>query len=189
MLMFFQKLVLVISPMIVAIVSVISTMGLLIGFGYPVHIMSSMIPIFLMPISVVDSVHVLSEFFDRYTKSKGRKETIMEVMDSLFTPMLYTSLTSAAGFLSLALTPIPPVQVFGVFVALGIMIAWVCTVTFVPAYVMLVREKSLGNFGLEAQHGQKRTWLTRLLHSAGRVTYSNAKPILAIFVVVVVIAV
>jgi len=55
MLLFFRKLVLVISPLIVAVVTVISTMGLLIGFGYPVHIMSSMIPIFLMPIAVVDS--------------------------------------------------------------------------------------------------------------------------------------
>jgi len=64
MLLFFRKLVLVISPMIVAMVSVISTMGLLIGFGYPVHIMSSMIPIFLMPIAVVDSVHILSELGD-----------------------------------------------------------------------------------------------------------------------------
>jgi predicted RND superfamily exporter protein len=45
-------------------------------------------------------------------------------MDNLFMPMLYTSLTSAAGFASLALTPIPPVQVFGVFVALGVMAAW-----------------------------------------------------------------
>jgi len=74
MLLFFRKLVLVISPMIVAMVSVISTMGLLIGFGYPVHIMSSMIPIFLMPIAVVDSVHILSEFFDLYTKEKGQQK-------------------------------------------------------------------------------------------------------------------
>jgi len=129
MLLFFRKLVLIISPMIVAMVAVISTMGLLIGLGYPVHIMSSMIPIFLMPIAVVDSVHILSEFFDRYRAEKGRKETILEVMGNLFTPMLYTSLTSAAGFASLALTPIPPVQVFGVFVAVGIMIAWICTIT------------------------------------------------------------
>jgi len=96
MLLFFRKLVLVISPMIVAMVSVISTMGLLIGFGYPVHIMSSMIPIFLMPIAVVDSVHILSEFFDLYTKEKGRRKTALEVMSNLFMPMLYTSLTSAA---------------------------------------------------------------------------------------------
>lgn len=186
---FFRKLVLVISPMIVAMVSVISTMGLLIGFGYPVHIMSSMIPIFLMPISVVDSVHILSEFFDRYTKSKGRRETMMEVMDSLFTPMLYTSLTSAAGFFSLALTPIPPVQVFGVFVGLGIMLAWVATVTFVPAYVMMISERSLENFGREARHGDKQTWLTRILHGAGRLTYSSAKPILVVFLVIIAVAI
>ena len=41
-------------------------MGLMIGMGFTVHIMSSMIPIFLMPIAVVDSVHIMSEFADRY---------------------------------------------------------------------------------------------------------------------------
>jgi predicted RND superfamily exporter protein len=189
MLVFFRKLVLIISPMIVALVSVISTMGLLIGLGYPVHIMSSMIPIFLMPIAVVDSVHILSEFFDRYTKDKGRKGTILEVMSALFTPMLYTSLTSAAGFLSLALTPIPPVQVFGVFVAVGIMIAWIVTVTFVPAYVMMIKESSLKNFGLAAAHEEKQTWLTRLLHSAGRFTYGWAKLILVLMLAICVVAI
>ncbi len=188
MLIFFRKLVLVISPMIVAMVSVISTMGLLIGFGYPVHIMSSMIPIFLMPIAVVDSVHILSEFFDLYTKEKGRKGTIREVMKNLFMPMLYTSLTSAAGFASLALTPIPPVQVFGIYVAIGIMIAWLATVTFVPAYIMMIADKSLDNFGLAAQHGEKQTWLTKLLHSGGRLTYTKAKPILVVFFIVIVVA-
>lgn len=189
MLLFFRKLVLVISPMIIAIVSVISTMGLLIGLGYPVHIMSSMIPIFLMPIAVVDSVHILSEFFDRYSPQAGRKNTIAEVMGNLFTPMLYTSLTSAAGFASLALTPIPPVQVFGVFVAVGIMIAWIFTVTFIPAYIMMLKDKTLENFGLAARHGEKKTVLTSLLHSAGRFTYVRAKLILIIISVITAIAV
>lgn len=189
MLAFFRKLVLVISPMIVAMVAVISTMGALIGLGYPVHIMSSMIPIFLMPIAVVDSVHILSEFFDRYTKEKGRRATTLEVMDNLFMPMLYTSLTSAAGFASLALTPIPPVQVFGIFVAVGIMVAWACTVTFVPAYIMFLKESSLTSFGAAAVHEAKQTWLTRALHSMGRLTYTAAKPILVAIVVIAAVAV
>ena len=189
MLVFFRKLVLVISPMIVAMVSVISTMGLLIGLGYPVHIMSSMIPIFLMPIAVVDSVHILSEFFDLYTREKGRRNTILEVMDNLFIPMLYTSLTSAAGFASLALTPIPPVQVFGIFVAVGIMIAWLCTITFVPAYVMMIKESSLANFGLASAGAEKQTWLTGLLRGGGRFTYNAAKPILIAIIVVAAVAV
>jgi len=189
MLAFFRKLVLVISPMIVAMVAVITTMGALIGLGYPVHIMSSMIPIFLMPIAVVDSVHILSEFFDLYTKEKGRRETTLEVMDGLFMPMLYTSLTSAAGFASLALTPIPPVQVFGLFVAAGIMIAWLCTVTFVPAYIMWLKEESLANFGAAAVHEEKQTWLMRLLHTGGAFTYKAAKPILVGLVIVTAIAI
>ena len=189
MLLFFRKLVLVISPMIVAMVSVISTMGLLIGLGFPVHIMSSMIPIFLMPIAVVDSVHILSEFFDRYTKEKGRVSTIKEVMSNLFTPMLYTSMTSAAGFASLALTPIPPVQVFGVFVAIGIMTAWICTITFVPAYIMTIKEKSLENFGHEARHVEKQNWLTKLLNKTGNFTYNKTKPILAAIILITAIAI
>ncbi len=156
MLVFFRKLVLIVSPMIIAMVTVLTTMGMLIGLGFPVHIMSSMIPIFLMPISVVDSVHILSEFFEKYTKEKGRRQTTVEVMGTLFVPMLYTSLTSAAGFASLALTPIPPVQVFGILVAVGIMIAWVFTVTFVPAYIMFLNEKGLENFGAAVVHEQKQ---------------------------------
>ena len=143
MLLFFRRVSLVISPMIVAMVSIIWTMGLLIGSGYTVHIMSSMIPIFLMPIAVVDSVHVLSEFFDEYRGGEGKKETFARVFDKLMTPMLYTSVTSAVGFASLALTPIPPVRVFGLFVAFGIMGAWLLTITLVPAFTMLMPERFL----------------------------------------------
>lgn len=189
MLLFFRKLVLVISPMIVAMVSVITTMGLLIGLGFPVHIMTSMIPIFLMPIAVVDSVHILSEFFDRYTPEQGREKTLRDVMDNLFVPMLYTSLTSAAGFASLALTPIPPVQVFGIFVAVGIMTAWVATVTFVPAYVMMMKESSLANFGHAAHHEEKPSRVSKFLAGVGAFTYTRSKPIVVVMLVVAAIAI
>jgi len=185
MLLFFRKLALVISPMIVAMVSVICTMGLLIGSGSTVHIMSSMIPIFIMPIAVLDSIHILSEFFDRYRATRDRRTTIVKVMDELFMPMLYTSLTSAAGFASLALTPIPPVQTFGIFVALGVMLAWGLTVTFIPAYIMLIKEKTLANFGgTHHEHDQPHGRMARFLSGLGRFTYRRAKPILVVTLIV-----
>lgn len=140
---FFGSVWLVISPMIVAISTVVLTMGTLIAMGFTVHIMSSMIPIFLMPIAVVDSVHILSEFADLYPKHRDAKKTIREVVGHLFVPMLYTSLTSAAGFLSLLITPIPPVQVFGAFVGLGILVAFLLTIVVIPAYVVVLSPKQL----------------------------------------------
>ncbi len=144
---FFKSIRLIIAPMLLAMATVISTMGLLIGFGFPVHIMSSMIPIFLMPIAVLDSIHILSEFFDKYHIYKDREKTIRFVIDELFSPMLFTSLTSAAGFFSLSFSPIPPVQVFGIFVAIGVLIAWVLTMLFIPAYIMLIDVNKFKGFG------------------------------------------
>ena len=175
MLFFFRKVSLIVSPMIVAMVSIIWTMGLLIGLGHTVHIMISMIPIFLMPIAVVDSIHILSEFFDEYSESGDKKETFMKVFDKLMTPMLYTSITSSIGFASLALTPIPPVRIFGLFVAFGIMAAWFLTLTLIPAFTMLMPEKYL--------HGLKKSEkapdrLSAIQHALGNLSTKRSRAIL-----------
>jgi len=190
MLFFFRKLVLVISPMIVALVSVVCTMGLLVVTGNTIHIMSSMIPIFIMPIAVLDAIHILSDFFDRYQETKNRRATMIHVMDTLFVPMLYTSLTTAVGFASLALTPIPPVQIFGLFTALGVMAAWILTVTFIPAYVMFIPEKSLETFGMKPGHesDEADTPMGRFLSGTGKFTYRRAKLVLAFTVLAAAVA-
>lgn len=190
MLFFFRKLAIIVSPMIVAMLSVFFTMGLLIVTGNTIHIMSSMIPIFIMPIAVLDSIHILSEFFERYQATRDRRATIRDVMHTLFTPMLYTSLTSAAGFASLGLTPIPPVVVFGVFVATGIMFAWLLTILLIPAYIMLIPERLLENFGaVHTDDAEPNTLEARLLSRLGVFTYRRAKLILAGAVFVAAVAI
>ncbi|NQT19520.1 MAG: MMPL family transporter [Planctomycetes bacterium] len=190
MLVFFRKIALIISPMIVAMVCVIATMSLLVITGNTIHIMSSMIPIFIMPIAVLDAVHILSDFFDRYQATKDRRATIISVMDTLFWPMLYTSLTTAVGFGSLALTPIPPVQIFGIFVALGVVLAWVWTITFIPAYIMFIKDKSLENFGTAHHAGEPEanSALARLLAWTGRATYNHAKLVMLGVAAVTIVA-
>jgi len=68
-----------VAAMLVAMLSVVWTMGLLTGTGFTLHVISSMIPIFLMPIAVLDSIHILSEFFERYPKSRDRRTALRAV--------------------------------------------------------------------------------------------------------------
>ncbi len=188
---FFRNLVLILSPLIVAMISVISTMGLLIVAGNTVHIMSSMIPIFIMPIAVLDAVHILSDFFDRYQETKDRRKTILKVMNTLSAPMLFTTLTTAVGFSSLALTPIPPVQVFGLFIAFGVLSAWFWTITFIPAYIMLIPEKSFANFGLGTGNEEETTksHLNSFLTATGFFTFHHPILIMVVTTMISVIAV
>ncbi len=185
LLLFFRKWVLVLLPLIIATLSIVMTMGIMIGCGYPVHILNSMLPIFLMSIAMVDSVHVLSEFFDVYTEEKGRRQTIVEVMDILFKPMLYTSLTTAAGFLSLTLAPIPPARIFGIFLGIGVMVAWCVTVLFVPTYIMIIPKNMLKSFGLRAMQQGRQSRLSCFMAAMGRRTFSSAGKILILFSILV----
>lgn len=146
MMLFFRRLLLVAPAMMLAMATVIVTMGALVGSGNTLHIMSSMIPIFLMPIAILDSVHVLSEFFDRY-EGDDRESTISSVLDGLRRPIAYTTLTTAVGFGALVLVPIPPVRLFGLFVAFGTLLAWFLTMTLLPAFLVSVDETRLTQIG------------------------------------------
>ena len=171
---FFRHLNMIVAPMLVAMASVLLTMGLLIVTGNTVHIMSSMIPIFIMPIAVLDAVHVLSEFHDRYRRLWDPYETLRQVMVTLWKPMLFTSLTTAVGFASLAFADIPPVQVFGLFVAIGVMLAWLMTMIIVPAYIMSMSRESLSKFGSDCENDKLGKALPRL----GAASYRSARAIL-----------
>jgi predicted RND superfamily exporter protein len=174
--------------MMVAMLSVIWTMGLLIGTGFTLHIMSSMIPIFLMPIAILDSVHILSEFFDRYPEHQDRRATLRAVYKELFVPISFTSLTTAVAFASLGLAPIPPVQVFGLFVAFGVLAAWLLTMLFIPAFVMLLSEDGLKRSLAGKEQRQARV-ITCGLRRLGQVATKRAYVIPAVFLLLAVAAV
>lgn len=189
MFIFFRSLALITAPMIIAVVTVTITMGLLVGFGYTVHIMSSMIPIFLMPIAVVNSIHILSEFADLYPRFRDREKTVRYVMGDLLAPMLFTSLTSAAGFASLALAPIPPARVFGLFVAFGIMLSFLLTIAFVPAYVVRLSDRRIARLKRHNPEDDNSTFLGRLLARLAPATLRYSRPIMVVTAIVLAVSI
>lgn len=180
----FRKIGLILSPMLIALFSVVWTMGLMIWLGIPVHIMSSMAPVFLMSIGVVDGIHILSEFYDQYPRSRNRKRAILETMLALKRPLLYTSLTTAVGFASLYFTDIPPVRIFGLFVAFGILAAWLLTVTLVPAIVMLLKEEKLTQTVIPNSEGKGRLSRWLVLMGSFSLRYGKAIVLAGLFALV-----
>jgi predicted RND superfamily exporter protein len=185
MLFFFRRWKVVLAPMILSMMTVIWTMGLLIGMGFTVHIMSSMIPIFLIPIAVLNSIHILSSVHANYHQKASMEETLYHSMRELFLPMLFTSLTTVVGFASLIMTPIPPVQVFGAFVAIGVFVAWLLSLLFIPAYAMLMPHSVLDKFG-RAHEGEAAP--ETFLHRIRDFSVNNRVAVLATVSVIMVIA-
>ena len=138
----FRDLFLSITLMMDAMMSIIWSMGLLVALGFPVHIMSSMAPIFLMAIAT-DSMHIFNEFYFRYRETKNKRTAIIETMNSVRRPVRNTALATAAGFTVLIFMHIVPVRVFGGMVAFGTILLRLFSFSFIPAMFMFVKEEKL----------------------------------------------
>lgn len=138
----FRNLSLAISMMMVAMISIIWSIGLLIGLGFPIHIMSSMSPVFLMAIAT-DSIHIFNEFYFRYKERKDKKTAIIETMLAVGRPVRYTALATAAGFAVLMFMHIIPVKVFGFGIAFGTVALRLLSFSFIPAILTFIKEEKI----------------------------------------------
>ena len=149
----FRNLALSCAMMGVSMAAIIWSMGALIGAGYPVHIMSSMAPVFLMAIAT-DSIHIFNEFYFRYRekhesglagmRSNSHKlAAIRETMAAVSRPVGFTALATTAGFAVLLFMNIVPVQVFGGLIAFGTIVLRLFSFSLIPAILTFVGEEKI----------------------------------------------
>jgi len=138
----FRNLSLSFTMMGVAMAAIILSMGSMIGAGYPVHIMSSMAPVFLMAIAT-DSIHIFNEFYFRYRERGDKLAAIRETMAAVSRPVRYTALATTAGFAVLLFMNIVPVQVFGGLIAFGTVVLRLFSFSLIPAILTFVKEEKI----------------------------------------------
>ena len=140
----FGRLQGVVVPMLIAILSLIWTLGLMAAFGVKQNIITSMMPVFIISIAVCDAIHFLADYYRHLPPNPDRPARIAAArasMVQLFWPMLITSLTTLVGFLSLAWTQVTFILEFGLFTGLGVLFAWLITMLFLPAILVLWKAK------------------------------------------------
>src|SRR3989339_2148601 len=159
----FRNGIVIVANMAAAMISIIWSMGGLIGLGFPVHIMSSMSPVFLMAIAT-DSVHIFNEFAFRLREGKDKRTAISETMKVVGPPVFYSDVTTAVGFAALATGAIVPLKIFGLVIGFGTLVILLMSYTFVPALLMLIPEKHI--LKMAQAHGkgpnEGPSWLSHL---------------------------
>jgi len=86
---------------------------------------------------VGDAIHVLTHFFRAYSSGKDRYTAMRQALRRTALPMLLTSLTTAAGLVTLASGDLIPIANLGLFAALGVMVAFALTMLLMPALMSI----------------------------------------------------
>ena len=123
---------------------IIAALGLAIFAGVKLTTTSATAPTIILTMAVADCVHLLVTFLHNMRQGQVKKVAMYESLRVNFQPIALTSITTAIGFLSLNFSDAPPFRDLGNIVALGVMIAFLLSVTLLPALMMIlpVRVKS-----------------------------------------------
>jgi len=166
----------VLIPLAVVILSELWMLGTMAAVGIPIYTVTTLLPILILAVGIADSVHLLTHI--RVEAGRGQVESkqhaIIAGMSGMWSPILMTTLTTAAGFLAMLTSDLLPMRYFGVFAAVGIIYAFIITILFIPAIeaVLPHREKAL-----------KQLAFSGYLKWMSRVVVEQPRRIIAIFVI------
>ncbi|PVZ70477.1 efflux RND transporter permease subunit [Pelagibaculum spongiae] len=95
-------------------------------------------PTMILTLAVADSIHILVAFFQQLRNGKDRRAAMAESLRINFSPVFITSITTVIGFLSLNFSDTPPFHDLGNTVAIGVTVAWLMSITLLPALMMIL---------------------------------------------------
>ena len=123
---------------VVILFSVMTAFGLAgwLGIELSSPVMSA--PIIILTLAVADCVHILSTWMTELRSGSDKKTAMRESLRVNFIPVFLTSITTAIGFLSLNSSDSPPFGDLGNVAAMGVMAAFVLSITLLPALASIL---------------------------------------------------
>lgn len=133
------------------------TLGAYGALGYRLNLMTVLLPVIIVLLGILDAVHVINEVPRLRDQGMTGKAAALEALRRVWRPCLFTTLTTAAGFLALVTSPMAILRNFGLFAAMGIGLCLYFTCLL--GVLMLPGHRPAGRVTQRTAAG-----LTRLLH-------------------------
>jgi len=144
----FRRVSAVVYPLIVIILSLLTTVGMMAWVGVAFKLPTQIVPSLLLAVSVGATVHILSIFFDAFNKTGNKKEAMSYTLRHSGLAIAMTSVTTAIGVGSFSGSEVAPISDLGIFASFGVMVSLLLTLTLLPALLSLTKLKAKPRKGM-----------------------------------------
>jgi hydrophobe/amphiphile efflux-3 (HAE3) family protein len=180
----FRRISGVLLPLVIVMLSLLSTLGLMAAFGAAIKSPTQILPSFLLAVGVGTSVHILALFFRRLDRSGNKEEAIVYAMGHSGLAVVMTNVTTASGLFSFANADVAPIADLGVFAAIGVLLAFLYTLVLLPALLSLFPIKAKA-----VKTQQQHTVMDRLLAGIGNLATAHPYSILTVAAMMAILAI
>lgn len=145
-----------IATLLVISFSTLSAMGLVGWLGIKLTPSSATAPTMIMTLAIADSIHILVTILALMRAGHSKHDALSESFRQNLGPVFLTSLTTAIGFLSMNFSDAPPFRDLGNITSMGVVLAFVYSVLFLPAFISVIPIK------VKTGHSNRERWMERL---------------------------
>ena len=131
-----KNLVLVLSTLTAAIVCAGWSVATVYYTGSQMNLVMTTMPALIYVLIISAGIH-LANYYKNAVEKFGEQDAVLRAMKAGLFPCLLTAATTALGLVSLGLSEVLPVKLFGLYSALGIMISLPVLFLFLPAIWIL----------------------------------------------------
>ena len=147
LLLLFGRLSAVVVPLAAVLLAVIGTFGVMGYAGIPMSSAVVILPRIVVVVTLCNTIHILTIALQQARRVERKEEAIVQAVVHTGLPVALACLTTALGFLSFSRVALAQVANLGQIAPVGVAVALLYSVTFVPAalaFAPLPRPNALG---------------------------------------------
>ena len=133
-----RSFVATVGTFLIIILSILTAMGLTGWMGVALTPPSASAPTIIMTLAVADCVHILVSFLHAMRRGHAKRAAMIESIRINMQPVFLTTITTIIGFLSMNFSDAPPFRDLGNIVAIGVAAAFIFSVSFLPALMLIL---------------------------------------------------
>ncbi len=129
-------------PVLVVSLAIVWNLAVIKLLGHQIELLLTILPTIIFVVGMSDVIHIISRYLDELRLGIPKNEALKKALKEVGLATFLTSLTTAIGFLSLMTSSVMPVNRFGLYIAIGVMLAFVLAITLLPS-ILFLRKKPI----------------------------------------------
>ena len=181
----FRRISGMVLPLLVVVLSLISTISIMAAFGAPIKLPTQILPSFMLAVSVGYSVHILALFYHHFCKNRNKEDAVAYSIGHSGLAVFMTAATTAGGLFSFSTSDVAPIADLGIFAGIGALLAMVYTLILLPALLAIVPVKAPKG----KEYDLIDTTMDRFLAAVGRIATRHPYKILMVSTIIIALSI
>jgi uncharacterized protein len=173
----------IIIPLATVIIAIVGVLGIMQLFGKSLDVMTTLLPTILFVVGMSDAVHIMNKYIEELRKGQPKLNAIKTTFREVGIATFLTSITTAVGFITLMMVPIKPMQEFGMYTAIGVVLAFGVAILFLPAILSLIKKPKI------SVKNVKELFWNKILSKSFIYTIKNPIKILIVYGVIIALSI